>query len=160
MRGGCVRTRYRTIPLQSATVRFWQPATGRCCRRQLRAPWFLRRITVYCGPSAMILPPVSGDCTHSAEYQVLGSGTWTSLSVSSDAVEGYCLGCSAGIAAAKRHVCLPVYGNRLRRSEHAVRHLLFQGCAPRCPAGNRRRSVCGSRLVAGAADVAREPHGP
>ncbi len=30
----------------------------------------------------------SGACTHSAEYQELGGGTWTSLSVSSDAAEG------------------------------------------------------------------------
>ncbi len=31
----------------------------------------------------------SGECTHSAEYSVAGSGTWTALSVSSDAGEGY-----------------------------------------------------------------------
>ena len=41
-----------------------------------------------CGPSAMILPRVQDDCTHTAEYQVLGDSTWTSLSVSSDAAEG------------------------------------------------------------------------
>ena len=31
----------------------------------------------------------AGPCTHTAEYQVPGSGTWTALSVSSDAVQGY-----------------------------------------------------------------------
>jgi len=31
----------------------------------------------------------SGDCTHAAEYSVAGSGTWQSLSVSSDAANGY-----------------------------------------------------------------------
>ena len=37
----------------------------------------------------MILARVEDDCTHTAEYQVPGAETWTSLSVSSDAAQGF-----------------------------------------------------------------------
>ena len=72
----------------------------------------------------MITPHAHEACTHTAEYQALATATLdTAVALPPmQSGEWYAYVNLPIDRAAERHnVCLPVYGNRLRRSEYTVR---------------------------------------
>ena len=75
----------------------------------------------------------SGACTHVAEYQVVGDSSWTAASRYGQCCQGG-VGLRCRLRACRtQHVCLPVCGNRLRFTDHAVGNVLFQGSSTVMP---------------------------
>ena len=75
----------------------------------------------------MILPPVQKTVRMRQSTVLPADDFWTSLSVSSDAQGGYAyVELPINGAAECNDLCIPVYGNRLRRSDYAVETYYFR----------------------------------